>query len=66
MPPFEGLADIVSLYCVVYAAFIVHEPDGVNVELAAVWPQPDSEENTYCVLVLPDIGEAYEYVIEEP
>ena len=50
-----------------YEALIVHVVcDGVNVPLAALWPQPERVLNTYWVPVLPDIGDAYEYVTELP
>ena len=50
-----------------YEALIVHVVcDGVNVPLEALCPQPVNDENTYCVPVPPDIGDAYEYVTEVP
>ena len=36
---------------------MVHVDVAVNDALAAVWPQPATDEITYCVPVLPDIGD---------
>ena len=38
----------------------------VTVPLCDVAPHPERVLNTYCVPVLPDIGDAYEYGTEVP